>query len=302
MEGINTPLVIKAPAKVNLLLKIRSKRPDGYHELFTLMVPVMLFDTLRVVRKGRGIRLVCKGEDVPSNHDNLVWRACEAFFSETGLEPCVEIILEKKIPVAAGLGGGSSDAAFTLKALNRIHDEPLEQKRLHAIARGLGADVPFFLDCRPSLATGIGDVLEPFLDLPRFWYVIVVPPFRVSTAWAYGQVKLELTQPAENYIVKFREALYARPGRFLENDLETVVVEHFPAIGQIKKELLKAGADGVVMSGSGPSVVGLFRDRGKAEEALSLASEGAGVRAFLTMAWEENGAIFERGPDKRRQT
>lgn len=287
MESGKAQLVVKAPAKINLVLKITGKRPDGYHDLFTIMVPVTIYDTLRFRRGGSGIRLVCKGRDVPVDGNNLVWQAGEAFYREIGSEPDVEVTIEKAIPVAAGLGGGSSDAAFTLKALNRLYGNPLSSARLHAMARALGADVPFFLSCRPCVARGIGDLLEPLQKWPEFWYVIVVPPFGISTAWAYGQVKLELTQPLENYIVKVQDSLCSDIVPLLENDFETVVLPSFPQVAEVKDLLLRVGAAGAIMSGSGPSVVGLFRDPEKAKVACLSVKEKA--ESFIARAYRGEG-------------
>jgi len=178
---------VKAPAKLNLRLKVTGRRPDGYHELVSLMVPVDLFDLLelRVIRERR-IELSSEGFQVPTDENNLAYQAAFSFFAEAGIRQGVAIKLTKNIPVAAGLGGGSSDAAATLMALNKIWSQPLTLSQLHTIAVQLGADVPFFLYCAPSLATGIGDVLEPLKKWPKFWYVIVSPPIQVSTSWVYG--------------------------------------------------------------------------------------------------------------------
>ena len=254
-----------APAKLNIRLKVTGRRADGYHELVSIMVPVGLFDhiELELIRLRR-IMLSCQGVSVPSNKENLVYRAASAFFSRTGTPRGISIKLTKNIPVSAGLGGGSSDAAFILKGLNEMWSNPLTQKELVDLAVCLGADVPFFLLNRPCIARGIGEILEPIEKWPKFWYVIVMPALEVSTAWVYGNMKLKLTKGEYQYIVNWLRKGRFEISRILENDLETVTAFHFPIIGCIKKLLLDEGAEGALMSGSGPSVFGIFKSKDKA--------------------------------------
>lgn len=255
----------QAPAKLNIRLKVMGKRSDGYHELVSLMVPISLFDYLELERLPRkGIALSCQGIPVPNDEKNLACRAAQAFFERTGLDGGVFIRLTKNIPIAAGLGGGSSDAASTLKCLNEMWSSPLEPQDLRGLAAGLGADVPFFLTGRPAIARGIGELLEPIENWPRFWYVIVTPAIRVSTSWVYDNLKLELTKDEYDFIVTSLKKGSIQVGYILENDLESVTVTHFPVINSIKKSLLEAGAMGALMSGSGPSVFGIFRSRSEA--------------------------------------
>jgi 4-diphosphocytidyl-2-C-methyl-D-erythritol kinase len=254
-----------APAKLNIRLKVKGRRADGYHELVSIMVPVGLFDHLGValIHPGR-IMLSSQGISVPDNGENLVYRAAQAYLSKTGLSQGVSIELKKNIPVAAGLGGGSSDAASTLKTLNEMCSNPLTFRELSDLAIDLGADVPFFLHNRPCIVRGIGEVVEPLEEWPRFWYVIVMPPIEVSTAWVYRNLKLKLTREKQDYTIKS-----LKKGRFeiihvLENDLEAVTGSHFPVIDKIKRCLVDAGAEGALMSGSGPSVFGVFKTKDKA--------------------------------------
>ena len=278
---------VKAPAKLNLRLKVTGRRPDGYHELVSLMVPVDLFDLLelRVIRERR-IELSSEGFQVPTDENNLAYQAAFSFFAEAGIRQGVAIKLTKNIPVAAGLGGGSSDAAATLMALNKIWSQPLTLSQLHTIAVQLGADVPFFLYGEPSLATGIGDVLEPLKKWPKFWYVIVSPPIQVSTSWVYGALKLELTRGEYDYIVKFLKNDPFTVSAILENDLEEVTSTRFPIIETIKAFLLNAGAKGALMTGSGPSVFGVFSSLNQALSAKqSLISQSLGD-VFVATNWE----------------
>ena len=250
---------IKAPAKVNIRLKITGRRPDGYHELVSIMVPVDLFDILELHMPFDGqIRITCKDPDVPTDESNLIYHAARSFMSRTGIDDGASINLYKNIPVAAGLGGGSSDAAATLLALNRIHSNPLSDSDLHGLAVKLGADVPFFLNCRPSLATGIGDVLEPIPKWPELWYIIITPPIKVSTSWVYGNLKLGLTTDEYAYIFDLLKKGAYSISHILENDLEKVTSASFPIINTLKKSLMDTGAEGAIMSGSGPSVFGVF--------------------------------------------
>jgi 4-diphosphocytidyl-2-C-methyl-D-erythritol kinase len=249
---------VRAPAKLNIRLKITGRRSNGYHELVSIMVPVDLFDRLELIPRSSGISLKGEGFSVPADESNLAFKAAHAFFGRTGIDAGVSIRLIKNIPVAAGLGGGSSDAAFTLRALNDLYSTPLSEPHLAEVAVGLGADVPFFLHCRPSLATGIGEILEPIENWPKLWYVIVTPPIRVSTAWVYENLKLALTKGEWAYIVNTLKKEHHRVSDILENDLETVTAHHFPVIQTIKKLLLEMGAEGALMSGSGPSVFGVF--------------------------------------------
>ncbi len=258
---------VSAPAKINVGLRVTGVRPDGYHELVTVMVPVSLYDRLEFWSCGEGVSIDCSGNPVPCGEKNLACRAAEAFFAQSGIKGGVKILLEKKIPVAAGLGGGSSDAAATLSSLNRIFGDPLDQAALETVALGLGADVPFFLRHGPCLARGIGELLEPLEGWPGFWYVIVTPPVEVSTAWVYANLKISLTSDklADN-IAQFKTTPFEVAG-FFKNDLEAVTAASFPVINRIKELLYDAGAEGALMSGSGPSVYGIFKTETKAKEA-----------------------------------
>jgi 4-diphosphocytidyl-2-C-methyl-D-erythritol kinase len=262
-----SPLTTRAPAKLNIRLKITGRRPDGYHELVSIMVPVTLFDEIRISPAPEGIRLETEGIAVPGDETNLVFRAARAFLSHLGFRRGLSIRLTKRIPVAAGLGGGSSDAAATLTTLNRLFSHPLSPPELAGMALRLGADVPFFLNPRPCLATSIGETLEPLMGWPQWWYVIVAPPVAVSTAWVYGQFKLRLTSPEPEYIVNILKKGRFEPSDLLENDLEAVTAKRFPVIEIIKEQLMAAGAEGALMTGSGPCVFGVFRSESGASTA-----------------------------------
>jgi len=264
---------IQAPAKINFLLKVVGKRSDGYHNLVSIMVPVDLCDSIHLHSTQKpGIQLTCRGLPLPSGEKNLVFRAAETFYRDAGISPRIRLTLDKVIPVAAGLGGGSSDAAVTLLALNDHHQKPVSQERLAAIAANLGADVPFFLYRRPCIATGIGDMLEPLDSWPRMWYLIVKPACSISTEWVYRNFKMELTSTTTKDILFYLKKQPFEISRLLENDLEKVTAAHFPVILTIKKALLEAGAAGASMSGSGPSVFGVFTDRDRMNDAARVVS------------------------------
>lgn len=262
-----SPLTTNAPAKINIRLKITGRRPDGYHELVSIMVPVTLFDEIRVSPAAEGIHLETAGVSVPADETNLVFRAAEAFLTHLGIRQALSIRLLKRIPVAAGLGGGSSDAAATLASLNRIFSHPLSDRELAEMALRLGADVPFFLNAKPCLATSIGELLEPLTGWPPWWYVLVAPPFAVSTAWVYGHFKLKLTSPDREYILNTLKNGHFEPKDLLENDLEAVTAKRFPVIETIKEQLMAAGAEGALMTGSGPCVFGVFHSEAEASSA-----------------------------------
>ena len=286
---------VNPPAKLNIRLKVLGKRPDGYHELDTIMVPVGIHDDLELKIVPFGIHFQCRGFIVPGPEKNLVARAAEKFFSAAGIDLGVEIDLIKNIPVAAGLGGGSSDAAWTLMALNEMFESPLLEEELSTIALELGADVPFFLKKRVCIAGGIGEILFPIKGWPDYWYVIVVPRISVSTAWVYGELKspeiqesksgdegIRLTEKGPEHIMSALTQSPLNIVNFLENDLETITADHFPIIEEIKMALLAGGAKGALMSGSGPTVFGLFSDPEKAGRAVQAIGRYPGWNAFLT--------------------
>jgi 4-diphosphocytidyl-2-C-methyl-D-erythritol kinase len=280
---------IKTPAKLNIRLKVTGRRPDGYHDLVSFMVPVDLFDFLELSPAPEGVSLSCQGFPVPADETNLTVRAARAFLSKAGMDKGVFIKLEKKIPVAAGMGGGSSDAAAVLLLLNEMWAQPLSAATLYELACGLGADVPFFLNCKPSLARGIGEILEPVEGWPDFWFVIVHPPIHVSTSWVYRNLQLkELTRDDYDRTKIILKEKSVPVAGILENDLESVTSARFPVIETIKHSLSELGAEGALMTGSGPSVFGVFRSprRAKAAKAHLLSLRLGEV--FLVRKWERS--------------
>lgn len=255
-----------SPAKVNLHLKILGKRPDGYHEIQTLLQQIDLFDEIEISPGGQGIRLRTEGEETPAGMENLVCRAAQMLLKETGRKEGLQIHLKKRIPVAAGLGGGSSNAAAVLMGLNDALQMGLERERLMALGAKIGTDIPFFLYGKAALARGIGEQLSA-VTLPNpLWFLLLVPPFRISTAWAYQAYDHLPLREEEPVRIKndYRDLVDLLP--ILQNDLEKVAEFGYPQIQQMKKKLLARGARGALMSGSGSVIYGLFPSRQEAKE------------------------------------
>lgn len=286
-------LTLQAPAKVNLGLAVQRRRADGYHDIATLFLKLSLTDTVCLTPQPEGITLDCSSPDVPNDASNLVYRAAAAL---QPLAPAcgVHITLEKAIPVAAGLGGGSSDAAATLLGLNTLWNLHLSPDALHTYAAGLGADVPLFLTpVVAALGSGRGDELEPVTCPQNFALVLVKPPIAVSTAWAYQQGRFELTaSPRE--ITILRQCLESGDieglGAACFNDLEAVVIQHFPVVADVKQALAQAGVCGVCMSGSGPTVYALCTSEAQAHEVASgVQHRGWGV--WVCRPWQNPTAV-----------
>ncbi len=273
-------LIIQAPAKINLYLAIHRRRADGYHELETLMQKLELADQLKLRRAATGITLRCPDSGLPEDETNLAYRAAAVFLKNTGVSRGVEIELCKKIPVAAGLGGGSSDAAAVLRGMNVLYAVGLPQEELMKMAYPLGADVPFFVaDFNAARATGIGEKLEP-VDVCGEWLAVLVNPgFSVSTKWAYDN--FALTTKSNPYILG-RSILYRELCENLFNDLELVTIKRYPEIEIIKETLLSCQADGVLMSGSGATVFALFQDMTAARKCVDFFAGGKKNTVFLT--------------------
>ena len=268
--GNTNTLVLLSPAKINLFLKITGRRPDGYHELFSLMCRVSLYDTVTLsFDQASSITVRCAHPHVPEGKANLAYKAAALFFEALSKGSGVDIIIDKAIPVAAGLGGGSSNAAAVLAGLNQHHGFPFNKKKLMDMGASLGADVPFFILGQTALARGIGEHLEPFDGLPLLSAVLVYPRLQVSTAWVYEHLNLGLTNCEENYKVSWFLEDHARIKDLLCNDLEQVTAEKFPEIDSVKRALLDLGAIGSLMSGSGSTVFGLFPTRQQAAEVVS---------------------------------
>ena len=292
MSGEESSLTLKAYAKINLGLEVLGKRPDGYHEVAMIMQSVSLHDTVILSLQEADITLICDRPELPCDNGNLAFRAADLLRREFGVARGVRIELTKRIPLAAGLAGGSTDAAAVLKGLSRLWRLALSPAELEQLAARLGSDVPFCLWGGTSLATGRGEVLTPLPDFDGHGVVLANPPLQVSTAWVYGNYRRP-TGDRRRDIHVLRRSIeqqdFLAVADTLFNDLETVTVPAYPQVADIKAQLLQAGAAGVLMSGSGPTVFALTPDSGAAAELAGRTALGADVAVFIaeTVAREE---------------
>ena len=281
-------LTLQAPAKVNLTLQILAKRADGYHELDSRMQKLDLFDTVRVqLLESPGISLRCPDSGLPADDSNLVHKAAALFLEEAGVDKNrgVSLVLEKRIPVAAGLGGGSSDAAAVLCALNQLFDTPVSQEKLLELAKELGADVPFFVFPEAAVrARGIGERMEAVPSLSHCSVLLVNPGFSVSTAWVFKNFRLTRVDNIPILSDSRKNGSLNRVSLDLFNDLETVTIDRYPEIASIKESMFERGASGALMSGSGPTVFGVFPDDtdGDVQGCADLLGKKYGDGVFVT--------------------
>jgi len=265
----------KSPCKVNLILNILGKRADGFHELETVMHPVNLFDEMDFERVASGFHLTCSDPTLPTDSSNLVHRAAMLFFQKTGIQDGVRIHLEKKIPLAAGLGGGSGNAATTLLGLNELFSKPLAEKTLHEIAASLGSDIPFFLQTKPGLGTGRGEKIQSLDFFPAMngaAFVLIHPGFGISTPWAYQNLArfpsaLNGTPGrAQKLVSLLRTADLRTAGREFYNSLEAPALDKYPLLTLFQNFLRENGAAVALMSGSGSTTFALTENFPAAEK------------------------------------
>jgi len=282
-----------SPCKVNLLLNILARRPDGFHELETILQPVNVCDTLELTRTGTSVQLTCNRPELPVDAGNLVFRAATAFLQTSGLNEGVRLHLEKRIPIAAGLGGGSSNAATTLRGMNELFGQPLSASQLHTLAATLGSDVPFFLQDQPALATGRGEQVQSLAAFPALRgaaMLLVHPGFGISTAWAYQA------------LANFPAALNGEPGRAQRlltalqgddltaaagefyNSLEAPALKKFPVLALYQNFFRDQGAVVSLMSGSGSTTFAIFQNQVKAEAVIESFQSKFGSAGWLTVA------------------
>ena len=263
----------KSPCKVNLLLNILGKRADGFHELETVMLPIGIYDEMSFARAGSGLQLTCSHPELPADSKNLVHRAATSFLAAANITDGVRIHLQKNLPLAGGIGGGSANAAVTFSALNELFGSPLPREKLHELAAALGSDVPFFLYDRPALATGRGEQVQPLEIFPALRgraFLLVHPGFGISTPWSYQN------------LARFPEALNGHAGRaqrlisLLQGDLKTAAKEFynsleapaffkFPVLQLYQEFLRENGAIGSLMSGSGSTTFAIAEDLAAAD-------------------------------------
>lgn len=266
---------LPAWAKLNLGLEVGAKRRDGYHEIKSVMQTVSLADRLLLEPQADHVSLEVTGADLPTDARNIAVQAAHLLRDRCRVRCGVHIKLIKRIPSAAGLGGGSADAAAVLSGLNRLWQLNLSQTDLISLAADLGSDVPFALLGGTALATGRGEVVSPLPALPHCCFVLVCPPVTISTTWAYAQLERMSARPdpspsIDALLFGLEAGDLASIAANLANSFELVMAAHFPLIRDIKQKLLAAGALAASMSGSGPAVYGLFSDRNKAAAALSV--------------------------------
>ena len=264
---------IRCPAKINLSLDVVSRRADGYHNLSMIMHQINLFDILTLeMTEGNGIILTSTDPSVPTDDSNLIIKAAKTFFEKTGISASARIHLHKSIPMGAGLGGGSTDAAGTLTALNTMFDTPLTIDELAVTAKTLGADVPFFLHGGCMLAEGIGEILSPLPPLSNVYILLAKPSVSVSTAYVYKNLVLDesIKHPdTKSAITALETGDLDLLASSCGNVLETVTAIEYPEIEEYKNILLSHGAAYSLMSGSGSSVFGIFADKKSAETAYN---------------------------------
>ena len=286
MDSRPIPVTVRAHAKINLDLRVLGTRVDGFHELRTVFQAISLHDTIACVPRDGPFAIECATAGVPLDGSNLIWRAAEALWRSlrrSGPVRDVVVRLDKRIPLQAGLGGGSADAAATLVALARAWRVPVRPAQLTDVAGTLGADVPFFLAGGTALGLGRGDEIYPLADLPRHWVVLLLPGFGVSSREAYDWYDAERDLGRGALVREPQHVPGPWPSRAAQmiNDLEAAIARHHPEIDQMKAALRRAGALAAAMTGSGSAVFGLFQKRREAIAALGRLS-GSGWRVLLT--------------------
>lgn len=256
---------IKTPAKINLGLRIVSKRDDEYHNIETVFYPISLYDVLTFTNADN-FKFTSDNEEINSSHDNLIIKAKKLLEAEIKKEIKVHIHLKKRIPIGAGLGGGSSDAAAVLNTLNKMFNLSLEEKKLQILAVRLGSDVPFFLDPQPAYASSRGEIIE-FRDLVINYSILIVNPgIHISTKWAYSNVTPATPEfNLKDLTQKHLDAPEKLSG-ILENDFETLVTETYPEIMELKTKLLESGALFTLMTGSGSTFFSIYKNNDEAEK------------------------------------
>jgi len=287
-----TTLEKNSPCKVNLLLNILGKRADGFHELETIFHPVRLNDRLTFSRADISIQLTCSNPTLPTDETNLVYRAAVKFLEAARLHAGVRIHLEKHIPMAAGLGGGSGNAATTLLGLNELFDQPLEDAQLHTIAATLGSDVNFFLQSKPALATGRGEQVVSLPDFPALQgacFFLVHPGFGISTPWAYRELarfptaQNGLPGRAQKLITTLQAGDLSAAGHEFYNSLEAPALEKYPVLALYQEFLRAHGAVATLMSGSGSTTLAIFPNRSAADAVVDKFQTQFGAAGWIAI-------------------
>ena len=261
----------RAYAKINIGLDVLRRRADGYHEVRMIMQTVNLYDELMIEKSRQpGIELRTDNKELPLDGSNLICRAAELLFREKGITEGVKITLTKRIPIAAGMAGGSADAAAAMRGLNELFGMGYSISELQALGVKLGADIPYCIVGGTMLSEGIGEILTPLPSLPEAFLVIAKPGINVSTGFVYGNLHADTLTwhpDIDGMIRALQEGDLKGITDRLGNVLETVTVKEYPVIEELKELLREQGAENALMSGSGPTVFGIFRQKDKAEQA-----------------------------------
>ena len=278
---------LKALGKINLGLDVLGKRPDGYHDVRMVMQTIYLYDQITITkRKEPGIGLSTNLFYLPVNENNLAYRAAKLLMDEFEIRSGVDIFLEKRIPVAAGMAGGSSNAAAVLYGINRMFDLGLSMEELMKRGVSLGADVPYCIMRGTVLAEGIGEILTPLPPMPRCQIVVAKPPVSVSTKMVYEKIdsrRIVEHPDIDGIIEGLKEGDVTKIASRMGNVLEQVTVEEYPVIDKIKKLMNEGGAKGAMMSGSGPTVFGIFTEKSLAKKAaLKIREAGLAKQVYVT--------------------
>lgn len=278
----------KAYAKVNIGLDVLRRRSDGYHEVRMIMQTVDICDDLLFEKvKQPGIVLQTDNDELPVNSDNLICKAAALLFRERGITEGVKITLTKRIPIAAGMAGGSSDAAAAMRGLNELFDMGYSLRELQALGVTLGADIPYCLVGGTMLSEGIGEILTPLPPPPDCFLVVAKPDINVSTGFVYGNLHadtLTYHPDIDGMIEALKDGSLQGITSRLGNVLETVTVREYPVIEELKELLRSKGAENALMSGSGPTVFGIFADRDGAEAAASaIRQRGTAKQVYVTV-------------------
>ena len=264
-------VTLRVAAKINLYLNVLGKRNDGYHEIESIMQSITLYDRITLRPLKQGINILSNEFNIPVNRENICYKAAKLFFQKTNLDKGIEIEIYKVIPLKAGLGGGSADAAATLWGMNRLFQADTTLSDLKKWASVLGADIPFCLEGGTSLVRGKGEIIIPLPLIKNGWLVLLDPTIPISTAWAYERVRIGLTKKtlsAKLLAKLIREEGLLGISNYLYNKLEEVVLERFPLIGSVKEKMKEAGAKGASMTGSGSTVFAIVENRQKGHEIL----------------------------------
>lgn len=282
-------VIRKAYAKINLGLDVLYRRPDGYHEVKMIMQTIDLYDTLNfTVSEALGVDLIINGSDLLAGEDNLIRKAAELFLQDAGVNKGVRIKLEKRIPIAAGLAGGSSDAAATLRGLNELFALDYTEKELQTLGVKLGADIPYCLIGGTAISEGIGEILTPLSCPPKCYLAVVKPDIDVSTKFVYEHLqadKLTYHPDIDGMADAIRSGDLTGIAKRMGNVLETVTVPAYPVIDRIKECMRKEGADNALMSGSGPTVFGIFRKKEDADAAVKKVREECLAKHIFVTGW-----------------